>query len=654
MKRIQDRAGRALLALGFVGVAGLAIAQPSWFGIPQASAHASAPDDRRQGEQEAGYSRLAEVKVELAWLADPATFPYYLSALVNGTDLEVRGHVPDEAAHQKALALARAQSTLPVRDALTVNANVAFRPESQMSATLQRDAADVLQAEFPQAGQAYEVKAQADGQVTVAGSVSSFEEKLSISLRLRRLRGCTAVINQLNVVPALLDGQSVVKVSADGRKRVPSEVPAKAGAPRTAASATATATSKSSILTAVAIGRPEADHGISPASEKPVPASESNKSGVALLPPVPLDLIETLTSRRVEPPAPKPVQPETAPKPPPELPGVTPIKFEPEPPMPVNPPPTPKPEPVVETTTAVPSEHPDDAPKPVAAQWHPVIPRADDPMPRTVEVEPPNSVSPNPATAAMTTATSTTSQKLEHQVPNTAPSSASVTNNSPPVVEAVQRVPAVIPILVEPPVQPLPQVPEVKTGPSIEPTGPAVEPAQTEPVLKPLGLFESAVMHVPASEPGPAANAGQAPTAPTNVEPAVATAEVAPPRRLELPPATAMPGSHLPAPYRPPQEMNYSRPSSLPSLSSGQQNMPANVQNSSNHAPSSSTGTPAAGTSIKPDARGIPQPKPDAVGWYGYGAAKPARPVAANQPEPPAAEPTQLPPATPTPGPMNR
>src|SRR5262245_51287597 len=39
-------------------------------------------------------NRLTEIQVEMAWLADPATFPYRLTARVQGLTLRVSGCVP--------------------------------------------------------------------------------------------------------------------------------------------------------------------------------------------------------------------------------------------------------------------------------------------------------------------------------------------------------------------------------------------------------------------------------------------------------------------------------------------------------------------------------------------------------------------------------
>ena len=54
----------------------------------------------------ASYRKMVEMKVELAWLENQATFPCHLGAQVEGTALEVCGYVPNEATRQQALRLA--------------------------------------------------------------------------------------------------------------------------------------------------------------------------------------------------------------------------------------------------------------------------------------------------------------------------------------------------------------------------------------------------------------------------------------------------------------------------------------------------------------------------------------------------------------------
>ena len=69
----------------------------------------------------------------------------------------------------------------------------------------------------------FEVKATTAGQVTVSGSILSYEEKLAVSERLRRLLGCTSVVNQLEVTSVVRDGKPYRLVSVDGKLAVSAE-----------------------------------------------------------------------------------------------------------------------------------------------------------------------------------------------------------------------------------------------------------------------------------------------------------------------------------------------------------------------------------------------------------------------------------------------
>ena len=146
----------------------------------------TAPDDGR---------RRAEVGVELAWLADPVTFPYYLEAHVDGSALEVRGYVPNRQVRDHALKLARLHSPLTVTDAMKEHPSLLVRPSAMSQQQLQRSAASVLREALPKQYQALQVQAADDGSVTVRGTVKTPEDRLAVSHSLRRLHGCTSVQN---------------------------------------------------------------------------------------------------------------------------------------------------------------------------------------------------------------------------------------------------------------------------------------------------------------------------------------------------------------------------------------------------------------------------------------------------------------------------
>jgi hypothetical protein len=184
--------------LGLVLVAGLSFAPVAhaqlpwrWFG-PRAMEKAI-PDSRR----------IAEVNVEIAWLADPVTCPYYLEARVTDTRLEMRGYVPNKAVRDHALRIAQVYSSLPVTDALKEHPSLLVRPSTMSPQQLQTSAQSSLRVALPKQYQQFKIECGTDGKVFVAGPVNTYDEKIAVSHALRRLHGCTSVQN-LTTLPAAL------------------------------------------------------------------------------------------------------------------------------------------------------------------------------------------------------------------------------------------------------------------------------------------------------------------------------------------------------------------------------------------------------------------------------------------------------------------
>jgi osmotically-inducible protein OsmY len=162
-------------------------------------------------------ARLAEIKAELGWLADPLTFPYHLAAhvqsqtlgsragsgvpsqkAVEGRVLEIRGFVPNEAVRARAVKDAQAHTGLTVLDHLKIHPvtpRIAVVPPEE----LHKVALGALKSTFPRQAQDINVLCRSYGQVILTGRVASMEEKLAISQQLRGLAGCTSVLNQLAV-----------------------------------------------------------------------------------------------------------------------------------------------------------------------------------------------------------------------------------------------------------------------------------------------------------------------------------------------------------------------------------------------------------------------------------------------------------------------
>ncbi|MSQ94334.1 MAG: hypothetical protein EXR98_07235 [Gemmataceae bacterium] len=165
-----------------------------WFG-PRA------PDKNPPAKlAQADARRVTEINVEVAWLADSVTFPYYLEAHVTGSKLEVRGYVPSKAVREHALRIAQVYSSLPVADSMKEHPSLAVKSSKMSAPQLQKSALSSLRVALPKQYQQLKVECGADGKVFVLGTVNTLDDKMAVSNSLRRLHGCTSVQN-LTLVP---------------------------------------------------------------------------------------------------------------------------------------------------------------------------------------------------------------------------------------------------------------------------------------------------------------------------------------------------------------------------------------------------------------------------------------------------------------------
>jgi hypothetical protein len=171
-----------------------------------------------------GRFRLEEMKVEMAWLADSATFPYPLTARSVEGHLELRGSAPNETTRQLALRIARAHTHLAVANLLQLDAKLAASESGIDAAAIRQGTVEVLSDSFGMAARGFEIRADADGKVAVSGSVNSVEEKLAVSKRLRKVRGCRYASNYLQISPEMRDGRMVTRINAAGTLIVPGQV----------------------------------------------------------------------------------------------------------------------------------------------------------------------------------------------------------------------------------------------------------------------------------------------------------------------------------------------------------------------------------------------------------------------------------------------
>ncbi|MBI1914330.1 MAG: BON domain-containing protein [Planctomycetes bacterium] len=227
MLRLVKRWGArlpALVAAGALGVApaaGQALPYPGGACARTVARTVAAADKPPAGRVCEVPQRLQQIKVELAWMADSTTFPWALTTQCDGSSLIVRGEVPSADVRQQALCLARLATPLPVVDALRVRpalrSPVAAHGAADQSL---RGVMGVLREVLGERARRVEVGIRAGGQVTLRGAVPSYEEKLAISARIRSVSGCTCVLNEMTVPPAVYQGRTVLPVSADGSKVV--------------------------------------------------------------------------------------------------------------------------------------------------------------------------------------------------------------------------------------------------------------------------------------------------------------------------------------------------------------------------------------------------------------------------------------------------
>ncbi len=159
--------------------------------------------------------RRTEIEVQLAWLADPVTFPHYLEAHLLGSRLEIRGHVPNKQVHEHALKLAMAQSPLDILDAIRETPGCETRPQIGTADSVRALAQAQLKRLFP--SETVTVAVREGGQVALSGKVATWEQKSALAQALRHVPGCTSLVNGLSVEirGALKKGSQTITMARD-------------------------------------------------------------------------------------------------------------------------------------------------------------------------------------------------------------------------------------------------------------------------------------------------------------------------------------------------------------------------------------------------------------------------------------------------------
>jgi hypothetical protein len=223
MHSSRERGRWARLRSAAVAAVALGVVSPALAQVPQAPPASTriVGNITEFNPVSEGEARLEEMKVELALLAEPSLFSCQLQPRVDGPSLVVRGMVPNQTVRDLALKVAREHTILAVADGLTLQANLASRSGGKEADAVQKQALEVLSQYFPEHAGTFRVSAKITGEVTVAGCVPTFEDRVAVSRKLRLVDGSTCVVNQLQVPSVLHNGMPHFKVTADGHLLVP-------------------------------------------------------------------------------------------------------------------------------------------------------------------------------------------------------------------------------------------------------------------------------------------------------------------------------------------------------------------------------------------------------------------------------------------------
>ena len=154
---------------------------------------------RAQSQQPARHP-IAEI--EMAWLADPITFPFALRVVPTATAFEIHGAVPSAAVKKQALNIARIHGQATITDRVNVVALGKQAAARRAPDDLRKDLEQRLREIAPALAKSILIQTDEEGRVTLTGSTNSWDEKRSLGQALRSIPGCICVVNQLQFAGA--------------------------------------------------------------------------------------------------------------------------------------------------------------------------------------------------------------------------------------------------------------------------------------------------------------------------------------------------------------------------------------------------------------------------------------------------------------------
>jgi len=169
--------------------------------------------------------------IEVAFMADPATFHQRIRVMISPNGIELTGVVTNDRARLRALAIARQVAGGDVRDRMQQYRELQEH-RTVFNPRLAQDAQARLEREGPQPSVGpIDIEIEADGGiVTLLGRVGTWEEKAQASRCLRGVAGCEAVQNLLEVAqPAAAAIRGPMQTGTTAPSPIPASMPTVAG-----------------------------------------------------------------------------------------------------------------------------------------------------------------------------------------------------------------------------------------------------------------------------------------------------------------------------------------------------------------------------------------------------------------------------------------
>lgn len=219
MRNAWKRTAQTLLAASSLGL--LTTLPAIGFPIGKQQPAATSLEDNPEFRQECEGNKAA-MEIQLEFLADTSVSNTDIHAYFRKGKLVIKGNANQQSIAKKAKNLAEKVTTIPIQDEIRVWPFPTYVTQKSSQENLQKAAEKCVHMELGALYPKLKALAQADGTIVVKGPIISLEDKLEVSKKLRKIPGCTRVENQLEPQPMVRGKQTVILLTKDGQKFIPS------------------------------------------------------------------------------------------------------------------------------------------------------------------------------------------------------------------------------------------------------------------------------------------------------------------------------------------------------------------------------------------------------------------------------------------------